>query len=199
MRWTNPLNEAAAERDNINGAWFASLDLPTGFVRVNDSGIDVEWGGFFWSGIGDFGSFDGIEESVDFIARGVRLQLTGINPGLNSAFVDEVYQGRAIALYVGLFDEHNVLIADPELAWDGFIDTAVIEEEEKASRLVLSCEHELRNFPPCSRFSDADQKSKFSDDRFFEWAHRVRTYTSQWGNRSTTYGNQIGGGYGPVT
>lgn len=202
MRWTSALNEAAAELDEILGAFFIDMDFVSGNVRVNDGGHDVVWGGFNWFGIAQFGSFQAAEESVEFIARGERYELNGVNPDLIATICAERYQGRPVTRYVGLFDPSGALIDTPEVCWTGFMDTMDIEAGPadnggSGSRILLTAEHRLRAMPPFARFSDADQKAKFTNDRFFNQSLFVETYVSQWGDKQTTYGPKPGGGYGP--
>jgi hypothetical protein len=40
-RWISSLNEAAAARDDILGAWFLDLDFVSGHARANDSQMDL--------------------------------------------------------------------------------------------------------------------------------------------------------------
>lgn len=202
MRWVSALNEAAAELDDIVGAYFLDLSFVSGHVRVNDSGHEIEWGGFIWYGVGQLGSFESAEESVDFIARGERYELNGVNPDLIATITAERYQGRPVTRYVGLFNPDGTLVDDPEVAWTGYMDTMDVEVEEaneggSGSRIMVSAEHRLRSTPPFARWSDADQKARSSGDRFFDLATMVESFVSQWGDKQTTFGPKAGGGYGP--
>jgi hypothetical protein len=203
VSWLDPANEAAAEADILRAAFFLELDFVSGFVRLNDAGHVIVWGGNIWYGIGELGSFEAAEESTEFVARGERYQLNGVNPDLIATITSERYQGRRVTRYLGFFDASGALVADPQLMWTGFMDTLEVETGAtenggSGSVLVLTAEHRLRSQPPFARWSDACQKAKTSPpDRFFDNAHFVDSYVSQWGDKQTTYGTKPGGGYGP--
>jgi hypothetical protein len=197
MRWVSALNQAAAERDDVYGCWLVDFHFDSGHVRANDAGISLSFGGNEYAGVGTFGRFDVVEESFDFVARGVRFELGGVEEGLIATLLTEKYQGRPAALYCGLLEKNLQWVDDPELWWSGFMDTMDIlpgDKESKESVIVLQCEHRLRSAPMFSRFSDADQKARSPGDRFFEMLHLVAGYTSQWGGKVTRWETGPGGG-----
>jgi hypothetical protein len=193
-RWISPLNEAAAQRSNILGVWLLDLDFESGHVRANDSGANLLVGPHTYYGVGTFGTFDDIDEDSDFVARGKRFELGGVDPGLNATILSERYQGRSAKLYVGLLPERSMTFVDtPELRWAGYMDTMRISRSGKTKKIILQCEHRLRNAPEYSRFSDADQQGRSPGDRFFELLHIVEGYISSWGGKSTRWITGPGG------
>lgn len=197
-RWVSATNEAAAERDQIRGAFLIDLAFDSGNVRANDSGADLSFGGNTYFGIGTFGGFDGIEESEKSVSVGARFTLTGVNSGIIASIRDNVYQNRPASLYVGMLAENsNDFVDTPELVWSGYMDTMTIEKRSHEARIILTCEHRLRSSPPKSRWSDADQQGRAANDRFFNLAPLVSSYHSKWGDRGSTYGPGPGGGVIP--
>jgi hypothetical protein len=196
-RWVSSANEAAADGDNIRACFLLDLAFDSGHVRVNDGGIDLVVSGNTYYGVGSFGDFDGVEESVEFVARGVRFTLSGVDSGLISTIRTEKYKRRAATLYVAMLTEQVALVDTPEVVWAGFMDTMQLEQDGPQTQITLQCEHRLRNSPPFSRFSDADQKARSPGDRGFDALHLVAGYKSTWGGRGTTWGPKPGGGYGP--
>jgi hypothetical protein len=200
-RWTSALNQAAAELDAIRGAWLIDLEFDSGHVRANDSGADLIFGGNTYYGIATFGGFDGIEESENSVASGMRFTLTGVDSAIIATIKTEVYQNRPATLYVGMLAENsNEFVDTPGLAWSGIMDTMTIEKRSREARITLTCEHRLRNSPPKSRWSDADQQARSptpTPDRFFNLTSLVSSYYSRWGDHATTYGPGPGGGVIP--
>jgi hypothetical protein len=205
-RWASIYNEAAADVDGLRGCHLLDLSFSSGHVFVTDAGIDMSFGGNTYVAVGGLGSFDGIEESVDFVARGCRMELGGIEPTLIATIISEsdTYQGRPATLYVGMLDEQNAFIDTPEILWAGYMDTMKISmnrtDDVVAAKIILTCEHRLRNTPPYSRWSDADQQERYqspSRDRFFQYTAVAAGYKSNWGGRLTTWNYRPGGGYTP--
>jgi hypothetical protein len=185
-RWSSSLNQAAAELNHIGGFFAVDLDFSTGHVRANDSGIDFTWGGNTYFGVGDFGGFDSVQENIEAVARGVKFTLAGVDTGIISSIVGNVYQGRAATLYVGMVDPTSYALIDtPEIVWSGYMDTMKIVTEKDGSRIELACEHRLRNAPPYARFSSADQKARSAGDMFFDMLGFVANYRSNWGGKSS--------------
>jgi hypothetical protein len=198
-RWTDPLNQAAAALDAISGVWLIDLEFDSGHVRANDSRADLIFGGNTYYGTGDFGGFDGVEENADAIATGVRFTLTGVSTSLIATIVGDVYQNRPVTLYCGMLTPNSrAFVATPEVAWSGYMDTMPIETRKTDDGIgvliTLTCEHRLRNSPPNSRWSDADQKARSPGDSFFNLTPLVATYVGKWGSTGSTYGPGPGGG-----
>ncbi len=194
-RWTDSLNQTAADLNTIRGVWLIDLAFDSGHVRANDSRADLVFSSNTYYGTGEFGGFDGISESTESIATGVRFTLTGVETSLISTIVGDVYQNRAVSLYCGMLAENSLLfVATPELMWSGYMDTMSIETRAGTTSIILTCEHRLRNSPPNSRWSDADQKAKSSGDSFFNLTPLVSSYVGKWGDKGSTYGPGPGGG-----
>lgn len=197
-RWTSSANEAAAELGHVIGAYLLALDFVAGFVRANDTAVELIVGADTYFPSGTFGTFQPIEESIRFVAKGCQFELGGVAASLISTVMDSrQYQGRAATLYIGLLDGNNQWIDTPEIEWAGYMDTMEIEKRGKEAKIILNCEHRQRFAPQYNRWSDADQQARSTYDRFFNQCHFVSTYTSTWGGKSTTYGPKPGGGYGP--
>jgi hypothetical protein len=201
-RWASSLNQAAAELNNIRGCFLVDLDFPAGHVRATDSGIDMAFGGNTYIAVGGLGAFDGIEESVDFVARGCRMELGGVDTGIIATIVNEAtpYQGRAATIYVGMLDEQNRFVDTPEILWSGYMDTMKLSISGLEAKIIVNCEHRLRSAAPCSRWSDSDQQERYQTptrDRFFQYTHLVAGYKSNWGGKSSGWNYKPGGGYSP--
>jgi hypothetical protein len=53
--------------------------------------------------------------------------------------------------------------------------------------ITITCEHRLRREPRIARYTDADQKQVFSNDRFFDLVPNIEGYVSKWGSRDVGY------------
>src|SRR5690606_26812575 len=113
----------------------------------------LTWGSNDYSGVGAFGGIDIAEESIDLIARPIKLTLSGVPDNqlpadLVGTALDEVYQNRQAILYFGLVDnDSNQLIATPEILWEGVMDNMVVKLAEGHGSITLNCEHRLRREP----------------------------------------------------
>lgn len=191
------MNQAAAELDDIRGCFLLDLVFDSGHVRACDAECDIVVGANTYVGVGEFGGFDAVEESTEFVAKGVRFTLTGVESGLMATIRTEKYQRRAAILYVAMLTSDNALVDTPEIVWSGYMDVMPLEVDGPAAQITLQCEHRLRNAPPFSRWSDADQQARVTGDKFFNLTHLVDGYTSSWGGKGTVFQPKPGGGYIP--
>lgn len=190
-RWTSAANQTAAEAQSVVAVTFVDLDIPGDRLRLNDSNLNLEWGGFTWSGVGTFGGIEAIEESQDLIAQPVRLTLSGVEANLITDALTTQYQGRAATIYVAPLNPDSLQFLDtPEEAWSGFMDVMTLEADHKLGKISLTCEHWLRVDPASSRYTDEQQQALFAADRFFQFTHEIANYVGKWGSRDVTYGGQ---------
>lgn len=201
-RWASAANEAAAELDNPRGCFLLDLSFASGHVRANDSSYDFVLNGDTYFGLGEFGAFDAVTEDTNAVAYGVRFELAGIDSGLLATLRTERYQGRPATLYVAMLTEQWAFVDAPEVVWSGVMDTMDVVTRRNSDGteykvIVLQCEHRLRQACPNSRFCDAEQKGLHPGDKFFQFAHLVDGYVSDWGGKATRWISQPGGGYNP--
>lgn len=147
----------------------------------------------FWSGLGDL-TIDGqtytgagelldiseLRESSDIAAYGATLTLSGIPSNLIALAQSEPYQGRravvkfgvqqsggaktAVTIFTGEMDQMNIQIGP---------DTATISLDVESRLIDL-------NRPRVRRYSDADQRARFPDDRAFEFVTRLQAERLEW-------------------
>ena len=194
-RWVSNTNETQAAKPATYLTVLCDLAFDSGTVRVHDSVGTLSFGGNDYTGIGQFGSFDIIDENIDNVARGIRLTLSGVESGLISTVMTEVYQGRSVTLYLGLLAEDMTFVATPEELWSGRIDTMSITTDQNVATISVACEYRLRKEPVIARYTDTDQRIAYAGDRFFDLTQKIPQFKATWGDKPNTY--SYGGGYYP--
>lgn len=196
-RWTSSSNQTAAAAQSVVMVTFADLQIPgspSNRIRAHDGVGTITWGGNDWSGVGQYGSIDVINESFDLIASPVTLTLSGVDSSLITDSMNEQYHGQTASIYIGLFSTTtNALIDTPELVWEGFMDHMVIEAAEGSATIKLVCEHRLRRMPAASRYTDEDQRATYAGDVFFNQLHTIPGYRGKWGARDVGIQGRGGG------
>jgi hypothetical protein len=188
-RFASALNEAAAAGNSVKLFVACDLDFVSGHVRAHDGIGTISWGGNSYDGLGKFGGIEVADESIDLIARPLKLTLSGVPEAslpapLVATALDEVYQGRAAILYLGLWnDTAGALIDTPEILWEGFMDHMIVTLAEGSGAIALNCEHRLRREPRIARYTDADQQLAYPGDRFFDLVPKIAGFKGKWGSR----------------
>ena len=159
----------------------ASLDFPSGFVRVNSSDRAIPFQSNTYKGVGNLGAVSPIGETGELQASGLDLSLTGIDPdNINAAF--ENAQGRAGKVYLAFLDANYVLVVDPVLMFSGRIDSVTVELGEVGTvRVALENRLVAWERPKVRRYTNEDQQQRFSGDLFLEFVAQTVDKELLWG------------------
>ncbi len=194
-RFVSSTNETEAAKAHVELRIFAELDFVSGFVRVHDGIGSLTFSGNTYTGLGQFGSVELVEESTELVARGVRCRLSGVEPSYITTTMTENYQNREATFYLGMVTPGtNTLVATPEEIWSGRMDTMDIELSEGGAVITLQCEHRLRREPPAARWTNEDQQIRFTGDRGFDMLHMVGKTKAAWGEKPVGYTTTSNGG-----
>ena len=149
---------------------------------------------YFWSGIGDL-SLDGntytgagellsiseLRESSDIASYGATLTLSGIPNNLIDLALSEPYQGRRAVVKFGIQDT-STGTRYASTVFVGEMDQMNISMGPRTCTISLDVESRLvdLNRPRLRRYTDADQKSRFSGDDAFEFVTRLQNEALEW-------------------
>lgn len=158
------------------------MDFPTGFLRLNNSGVSFDWGGYTWLGVGRLGSIDAIREGADLQARGLAFRMTGIDPAHVAVALGTQYQGRSCKVWVAPLTAAHALVADPLLIFWGRLDTMEIVLEATAT-ITVSAESRLADWdrPRTRRYNQEDQHLDYPDDVGFAFVPQMVEKELRWG------------------
>lgn len=181
-RWTSSANETEAARTSIVLVTMVDLDFASGHVYAHDSIGTLVFNGHSYLGVGQYGSINVVEEAIDITAKPVVLTLSGVDPSLVSTAMTESYQGRAITIYIAMFDKNTSQFIDtPEAVWIGRMDWMKIDINQNTATITLNCESRLRQSPRISLQTDPDQQIAYPGDTFYNRITDIANYRSNWG------------------
>lgn len=158
-------------------------DFPTGAVRCWSGYGDLVWSGNTYTGIGNLGAVNRIDESTDQGAKGIIFSLTGIPSALIVTALTEAYQGRACSLWLATLDASFVPIADPYLFFSGRMDIMEIEDSGETATIRLTGENRLidLNRARARRYTHEDQQIDYSGDLGLEYVAGLQDKKIYWG------------------
>jgi hypothetical protein len=184
-RFVSSDNAAESVKVSVTMCVLVDLDFASGHIRAHDGVGDITFGGNTFAGVGKFGSIDAVDESSEIIAKPLKLTLSGVDASLLDTATTENYQGRNATVYLGLLRHGSRdLIADPEVIWEGLMDTMGVRLG-KQSFIELNCEHRLRREPRIARYTTVDQQLAYTDDKFFDLVPLIPGLVFTWGARTT--------------
>lgn len=159
-----------------------------------------------YTGTGRLLQISELSETAEISAQGATLTLSAIPSELISLALTEPYQGRLCQIFFGVIDANRqYLVAedgtyilaedtsridlspgDPNEiveVFSGYMDQMNIEEGAETSTIGLSVESKLIDLerPRVFRYTDANQKARFPDDKGFEFVEDLQDKRFTWG------------------
>lgn len=180
-------NATALAQPNALISIAADMDFPSGHIRLHDGPGPLTIGGNTYEGTGKMILSGSVEESIDVIAKPITLTLSGVDASMITTARSGGYQGRAVTLYLAIFNlDTGALIDTPETLWEGRMDAITIRLGFGEASLTLNCEHRLRREPRIARYTDQDQQLAYSGDRFFDLVPKIPGFKNKWGEKGVS-------------
>ena len=136
-----------------------------------------------FTGQGDLLGITGIEESSTLSMSGITLTLAGIKSSLISTALSAGYTNRNGAVYLGLFDTSQNVVADVYTLFKGKMDVLNIQEGQDTALITLKLESRLVTFEKASNrmYTLEDQQVDFPNDVGFEFIPDLQDKEIIWG------------------
>ena len=167
---------------------FAKLQFPSGTLYLHNSIGTYTWGGQDWLGVGDLGEISQIEEGADISPYKITLSLSGLDPDISGAALNEDYYLQPVTVYLGVLDSSDDLIADPTVVWEGAMDQMMLSVGAEGGDVIsLTAESELARFDKASnvKYTDAQQQNDYPGDLGFELLPLIEGAKLRWGDANS--------------
>lgn len=167
---------------------------------------ELSVGGVTYTGTGQLLQISQLQETAEISAKGATITLSGIPSNLISLALTEPYQGRVCEIYFGAIDANRVYLKDEDgnyilnedssridigtgdpndivQVFSGYMDQMNIDEGAETSAIGLAIESKLIDLerPRVFRYTDANQKSRFVNDKGFEFVEDLQDRRFNWG------------------
>ena len=182
-RTTTPAVLAALTSQYLKVGLLLDITFVTGTVYVWTGAGNLSWGGNTYPGVGVLGNVTVIEEATSIEARGITLNLSGLQTSILADVLQEMKLGAPVILRMALFDGSNVIIPDPLVSWAGRTDQPSISADGATSQLAINCENRLlsMNVPVNRRYTQDDQQMGWPGDTGLQFASSIIDQTIYWG------------------
>ncbi|MEK9917979.1 MAG: hypothetical protein VW496_01175 [Pelagibacteraceae bacterium] len=159
-----------------------------------------------YTGTGQLLQISELGETAEISAKGAVLTLSGIPTEIISLALTEPYQGRLCQIYFGAIDANRVYLVDESGGYilsenaaridisigdpneivevfSGYMDQMNIEEGAETCTIGLSVENKLIDLerPRSFRYTDANQKARYPNDKGFEFVEDLQDKRFVWG------------------
>lgn len=172
----------------VSPVFFVEMDFVSGFVRAWSGYGTLNWDSKTWLGVGNLGGIDPLAESVDFVANGANLKLSGIPSDMIAIALGEHYQGRPATIYLGLLDNAGAVIADPVPIYAALMDTMEIDENGESASIIVRIESQAVSLKRARewRYTHEDQQIDHPGDLGLEYVAGLQNKEITWKPASTS-------------
>lgn len=175
-------NKNASLEDAVSCALFVDMAWPDGNVRLHNGVGTITFGGNSYTGVGDLGTVEAVEETIDLQSRDINLILSGINDDVITDVLEDAYWGKDVDIYLGFFNRNGELLADPDNIFSGFMDKVdLVSGAEEIVKLTCTSRAEILSRRNGARFTDEEQQANYTGDVFFEYLAQMQEKTVIWG------------------
>ena len=197
---------SAVEAATVDVFFAIELFFDTSTLRFWSGLGEIELDGNTYVGSGSLIQISSVDESLDVSAKGATLTLSGLPSDLLALALAEPYQGRKCRIYFGIRDnspsflqqeDGNYILTETEAFLDltpeaaplmaetfcGYIDQMNIDEGVESSSISVYVESRLIDLqrPRERRYTSESQKSRFPNDRGFDFVEDLQAKKFQWG------------------
>lgn len=166
--------------DAVIAPFFAvDLDFDSGSLYVWSGYGDLTIGAKTYLGAGSLLNISSVTETTEMDTKGATLSMSGIPSSFLSVALQEPYQGRECLIYFGVTSSPSDYVE----VFSGELDQMNIEESGDTCVVSITAENVLIKLerPIVRRFTNEDQKSRFSNDRGLEFVAALQDKDILWG------------------
>lgn len=154
-----------------------TVRLWTGYGDRTIGGV----GGDTYVGAGELLNIQGLGEVADLSAKAITISLSGVAASLVSLALQEPYQRRPCRVYFGTVDVPLVVEV-----FSGQLNTMNIEDSGETSTIAVVVDSKLVELERASnrRYTRESQRSRYSDDKFFNYVAKLQDREIVWGRKN---------------
>lgn len=186
------LNLAEINAEHLHECTLVKLEFDTP-VYVHSGIGSISYGGNTYLGVGNLGSISPLRETEVLGPSSITLSIDAIDSDHITEALDSGNYGDVVTIFNGYRQDDGTLVADPWLAWKGTFEYASISLGEQ-SVVSITCQHDLAMLDEKhgDRYSDEDQRDKFSGDVGLQYAASTAGKKLLWGGGGVEPGG-VGG------
>ena len=175
----------ALEQGVVRWLVLVKIEFDGGTIAFNSTLGDFDYDGQTYTGFGALGSVSRLEEGSELDPQSFTISLSGINPAVLSAVLNEDYLNRPAICHIAPLDDDNQIIGTPILYFDAKVDSVSASFGNTAS-ISITARDKLAdwNRPRIERYTDQDQQARYPGDKGFEFVTSIASKEIIWPARA---------------
>lgn len=173
---------AALTGSQISIGFLLDIVFTTGQQFVWSGAGNLVYNGNTYLGVGAMGKVGPFSEGSGVSADGTTVSLSGIDPALLSACLEDIRLGAPSTVYFALFDQNLNILGTPYPIFVGTVDQPVLQIGPDALTIQLKLENRLTNLQRANmrRYTSADQNLYYPGDSAFNWVEILNDQALLW-------------------
>ena len=172
---------SALAQSEVQPYYAVEMLFDSGAVRLWTGYDNRTIAGQTYIGTGSLLNIQGLGEVADLSAKSITISLSGIGGSLVSLALQESYQRRVCRVYFG-----EASVPDIVEVFSGQLNVMTIEDSGDTSTISVLVDSKLVELERASnrRYTSENQKSRYSDDTFFDYVSAIQDAEIVWGRKS---------------
>jgi hypothetical protein len=164
----------------LRPALFAAVSFKNEDVYVWTGVGSIVFGGNTYLGVGTLGTISTIEETSGVTAKGITLELSGLNPQAINDTLGSWQIGLPVTLYLGVFTVLNttsaVLIDSPIISWSGRMDAPTVTIGGETCTISIAAESRLADMNSSVELRYTFEQSQIDNpgDMGFQYVNQIQ-------------------------
>lgn len=156
------------------------MEFNGGDVLLWNGYEDVSISGETYIGAGDLLSISDVEETGEIAARGISVQLNGLDPAIVAVALGDNYQNRPVTVLFGAIESG---VFTTTTLFRGRMDVLTINESANTAIIELTAENRLIDLsrPRTYRYTSEDQKLNYPNDKGLDYVADLQDKQLFWG------------------
>lgn len=173
----------ALDDDVVNPYFAIEMLFDSSALRLWNGVGNKTFSGNVYTGAGDLIGITNVEETTELAAKGITINLNGIDSSILSAGLTEPYQGRVCNVYMGV--EVGGTFSDPVEIFSGYMDELNFEEGAEVVVAELTVENKLIDLERkrVRRYTSGYQKSVHPSDKGLDFVESFLNKSIPWGKK----------------
>ena len=166
---------AALAEPHVEWVVFVRLELDSGVVAFTSLLDDYDFDGHTYEGVGVLGNISEAAENSKLDPSRFDVTLSGINPSVLAATLNENYFNRPLLCHLGVRDQNTgSIIGSPFLFFAGTIDKMDCTYGEESS-VTVQASDEISDWerPRIERYTDEEQRAQYPGDTGFRFVAQL--------------------------
>jgi hypothetical protein len=145
------------------------------------AGIDLDYDGKSWKGIGLLGAIDEISSEIGDV-KPLRMSLSSVPNDVLGLALGEQIKGKKVRVSLSIHDPSTYQILRVHQLWAGELDQMTVEEGAPTGQVSVTAIHRSAVFarPRPFRYTDADQQAEFPGDRSLQFIASQANHNDIW-------------------